>query len=87
MQDTQYVHNMRQKTVVGASMGCGIATITQWESESQIPDADALNQLSYLRNYVDASSDQTARRPMVEKEMEARALAQLTHRDLLKDIQ
>ncbi len=86
------IRNLRQRlgwslAEMARRMGCGTETIAKWETEALVPDADALNQLSYLRNYVEVSSDQTAQRPIVEKEMEARALAQLTHRDLLKDIQ
>ena len=68
-------------------MGCKADLIQKWESESSLPDHDAMNQLQYLRNHVESYNDQIAQKPLVEKEMEERRMAQLTHRDLLKDIQ
>ena len=68
-------------------MGCGTDLITQWETQAAVPDADALNQLRYLRNHAESHSDLIAQKPICEKEMEERRMAQLTHRDLLKDVQ
>lgn len=68
-------------------MGCGTELIQKWETESQSPDPDALNQLRYLQNHLESYSDKIAQKPQVEKEMEERRMAQLTHRDLLKDVQ
>lgn len=66
-------------------MGCGTELLKKWEAGSLLPDSDALNQLRYLRNHVDSYNEQIAQKPQAEREMEARNVAQLTHRDLLKD--
>jgi len=68
-------------------MGCNTKLIQAWEKEAAKPDPEALNQLRYLQNHVESYSEQIAQKPIVEKEMEERHVAQLTHRDLLKDIQ
>ncbi len=68
-------------------MGCSGALIQEWESEARTPDHDAMNQLCYLQNHVDSASEAVAQMPVVEKELQSRGVAQLTHRDLLKDIQ
>ena len=68
-------------------MGCNTDLIQHWEVGAQRPDADALNQLRYLQNYAESYSEKIAQKPQVEKEMEERHMAQLTHRDLLKDVQ
>ncbi|MGE3681663.1 MAG: helix-turn-helix domain-containing protein [Bdellovibrionales bacterium] len=66
-------------------MGCSTALVSDWESGVSSPDADALNQLLYLSNYVESYSQQIAQKPIAEKEIESRRVSQLTHRDLLKD--
>ncbi len=68
-------------------MGCNTQVIENWESSLIVPDADAINQLCYLLNYVESNADQIVRKPQIEREMEERRMAQLTHRDLLKDLQ
>ncbi len=68
-------------------MGCTSVLIQAWENGSMQPDPDAMNQLHYLQFHVEKKSNQVAQSPMAEKEMESRGVAQLTHRDLLKDIQ
>jgi transcriptional regulator with XRE-family HTH domain len=68
-------------------MGCNTRMIQSWERETAKPDADALNQLRYLQNYVESYSEHIAQNPQVEKAIEDRHVAQLTHRDLLKDLQ
>jgi len=72
---------------MGRRMGCNSELIQKWETDSLRPDGDAVNQLCFLRNHVESSSDQVAQRPLVEKEMQSRGVGQLTHRDLLKDFQ
>jgi transcriptional regulator with XRE-family HTH domain len=72
---------------MGRQMGCGIELIQCWESEVQLPDPEALNQLRYLRNRLESYSDHVARKPQVEKELAERRIVQLTFRDHLKDIQ
>lgn len=72
---------------MGRRMGCKATLIEQWETEKQIPDADAMNQLCYLRDHVDSASEHVAQKPLAEKELHSRRVAQLTHRDLLKDFQ
>ncbi len=52
-----------------------------------VPDPEAMNQLHYLQFHVEKKSHQVAQTPVAEREMESRGVAQLTHRDLLKDIQ
>ena len=66
-------------------MGCGVELIVRWEDGTDLPDSEALNQMRYLRNYIEAASQHILEEPMVEKEIESRRVAQLTHRDLLKD--
>jgi transcriptional regulator with XRE-family HTH domain len=66
-------------------MGCGTALLKKWEAGQSIPDSDALNQLRYLRNHVDSYNEQISQKPVAEREMNVRNVAQLTHRDLLKD--
>jgi transcriptional regulator with XRE-family HTH domain len=68
-------------------MGCNTELVQNWEAGALTPDADALNQLRYLQNYAESYSEKIAQKPQVEKEMEERRMAQLTHRDLLKDVQ
>lgn len=68
-------------------MGCGTDLIQQWESESSRPDAEAMNQLQYLQNHVESYSEHIAQEPLIERELEERRMAQLTHRDLLNDLQ
>jgi DNA-binding transcriptional regulator YiaG len=68
-------------------MGCNTDLIHKWETQALTPDSDALNQLRYLKNHAESHSDLIAQKPLCEKEMEERRMAQLTHRDLLKDVQ
>ena len=68
-------------------MGCNTDLIQKWETESDMPDHEALNQLRYLKNHAESHSELIAQKPICEKEMEERRMAQLTHRDLLKDVQ
>jgi len=66
-------------------MGCTTVLIQIWENGEEVPDFEALNQLRYLRNQVEMTSEYIAQNPHVECEMERRRVSQLTHRDLLKD--
>lgn len=68
-------------------MGCTTALILAWEAGETVPDPEALNQLRYLRDHVENKSHLIQQVPLAEKEMETRGVAQLTHRDLLDDIQ
>ena len=68
-------------------MGCKTDLIQKWEADSAVPDHDAVNQLRYLKNFAESNSDLIVQKPLCEKEMEERRMAQLTHRDLLKDVQ
>lgn len=68
-------------------MGCKSDLIQKWEANSVRPDSEALNQLRYLRGYAETNSELISQKPQCEKEIEERRMAQLTHRDLLKDIQ
>ena len=68
-------------------MGCKTALIQKWEASESAPDSEAINQLRYLANHAESNSELIAQKPQCEKEMEERRMAQLTHRDLLKDIQ
>ena len=68
-------------------MGCSTVLIQAWENGSLLPDSEAMNQLHYLQFHVDKKSHEVSQTPLAEKEMESRRVAQLTHRDLLKDIQ
>lgn len=85
------IRNLRQRlgwsiAEMARRMGCNSNLIQQWECGELLPDHDAVNQLCFLQNHVESSSDQVAQRPAVEKELQSRGVAQLTHRDLLKDI-
>lgn len=66
-------------------MGCTTAIVQSWENSEQQPDHETLNQLRHLRNHVEAHAEHIAQTPRVETELEMRRLAQITHRDLLKD--
>ena len=66
-------------------MGCSANLIGQWEAGILNPDPESLNQLRYLRNHVESYSEHIQQDPQLEKELEARRVAQLTHRDLLRD--
>lgn len=66
-------------------MGCSTNLIQVWENGGQVPDFEALNQLRYLRNQVEMTSEHISQKPHVENEMENRRVSQLTHRDLLKE--
>ena len=66
-------------------MGCSTNLIQVWETGGQVPDFEALNQLRYLRNQVEMTSEHISQKPQVENEMENRRVSQLTHRDLLKE--
>jgi transcriptional regulator with XRE-family HTH domain len=66
-------------------MGCNTELILKWEVGTSLPDPDALNQLRYLRNYLESYSEQISQKPILEREIESRRVGQLTHRDLLKD--
>jgi transcriptional regulator with XRE-family HTH domain len=84
------IRNLRQRlgwsvAEMARQMGCSTNLIQIWENGVQAPDFEALNQLRYLRNQVDMTSDHIAQKPQVENEMEKRRVGQLTHRDLLKD--
>lgn len=68
-------------------MGCAVAKIQSWEDGSERPGPDCLNQLRYLRDHVESKSHLVSQAPVAEREMETRKVAQLTHRDLLKDLQ
>lgn len=88
----QEIRKLRQRlgwsmAEMARRMGCSGVLIQDWEAEVQIPDHDAMNQLCYLQNHVDSASEAVAQIPVVEKELQSRGVAQLTHRDLLKDIQ
>lgn len=68
-------------------MGCTTVLVQAWEDGSSRPDNESLNQLRYLLGHVESTSQQVAQFPIAEREMDSRGVAQLTHRDLLKDIQ
>ncbi len=68
-------------------MGCTTQMVQAWEDGTAQPDPEVMNQLHYLNFHVDRKSHMVAQIPLAEKEMESRGVAQLTHRDLLKDIQ
>ena len=68
-------------------MGCGTALVQTWEAGEALPDSDAVNQLRYLQNHCESCSEQTLQKPQVEKKMQENRIVQLTHRDLLKDVQ
>lgn len=67
-------------------MGGDVALINAWETGEQTPAADVLNQFHFLLNHLDWTSTQVAQAPVAETRMESDGLAQLTHRDLLKDL-
>ncbi len=84
------IRNLRQRigwsvAEMARQMGCDKDLIERWEAGAMKPDSDALNQLRYLRNHIESYNDKIAQKPLAEKEMESRRIAQLTHRDLLKD--
>ena len=86
----QDIRTLRQRlgwsrAEMARQMGCSSDLILKWETGTSQPDSEALNQMSHLRNHVENYSEQTAQRPQADKEMESRRVAQLTHRDLLKD--
>ena len=66
-------------------LGCTTNLIQIWENGVEKPDFETLNQLRYLRNQVDTTSEHISQKPAVETEMEKRRVGQLPHRDLLKD--
>lgn len=86
------IRNLRQRlgwsqAELARRMGCNSQLVQSWESESATPDTEAMNQLCFLRNHVESSSDRVAQMPLAEKEMQSRGVGQLTGRDLLKDHQ
>ena len=86
------IRNLRQRlgwsmAEMARRMGCNSTLVGQWENETQTPDHDAVNQLCVLLNHLESSSEHVAQNPLLEKELQSRGVAQLTHRDLLKDIQ
>lgn len=86
------IRNLRQRlgwtmAEMARRMGCTTVLIQAWENGSMLPDPEAMNQLHYLQFHVDKKSYQVGQTPLAEKEMESRGVAQLTHRDLSKDIQ
>jgi transcriptional regulator with XRE-family HTH domain len=88
--NNQDIRSLRQRlgwsvAEMARRMGCSSELIGRWETGASQPDSEALNQLRYLRNLVEASSEHIQQNPLVEKEMESRRVVQLTHRDLLKD--
>ncbi len=62
-------------------MGCSVVIVVSWESGSQAPDNECVNQMRYLHTYVESYNDKIAQLPMAEREMEDRMLSQLTHQD------
>ncbi len=68
-------------------MGCTTVLIQAWERGTSRPDSDCLNQLRYLSDHAESKSNLISQTPLAEREMETRRVAQLTHRDLLDDIQ
>lgn len=86
----QEIRSLRQRlgwsqAEMARQMGCSAQLIQQWESGQAPPDMEALNQLNYLHNHVEALSRRVSENPGVEREMESRRVGQFTHRDLLKD--
>ncbi len=67
-------------------MGADSELIKNWELDIIIPDTEAVNQLCFLRNHLETTSDQVAQTPLAEKELQERGVGQLTRRDLLNDI-
>lgn len=65
-------------------MGGSVELVNSWETNAAQPDSESLNQLKYLKDYVDLNSDYISNTPAVEIEIAERGLAQLTYRDLLK---
>jgi ribosome-binding protein aMBF1 (putative translation factor) len=62
-------------------MGCSVDIVVSWEAGTQAPDNEVINQMRYLQTYVESYNDKIAQLPMAEREMEAKALSQLTHQD------
>jgi transcriptional regulator with XRE-family HTH domain len=90
--DCKEIRTIRQRlgwsqAEMARQMGCTADLIQKWEAGTMSPDFDAVNQLRYLENHIEQNSERTAQKPLVEVEMESRRVEQLTHRDLLKDIQ
>jgi len=84
------IRNLRQRlgwslAEMARRMGCKVDLIQKWECDSSLPDGEAVNQLRYLQNHVESYNEKIAQKPMCEKAMDERRVAQLTHRDLLKD--
>jgi transcriptional regulator with XRE-family HTH domain len=67
---------------MGRRMGCSADIVNAWESGKQSPDADVLNQMSYLDSYLVSYSQRISQMPMADKVMSDDRLSQLTHRDL-----
>jgi DNA-binding transcriptional regulator YiaG len=63
-------------------LGCDVESVGAWESGSSRPDKNTLNEIRNLNQQADACSDQTAHRPLLEKELEDRRATQITPRDL-----
>ncbi len=85
------IRNLRQRmgwsqAEMARQLGCSAGHIQTWETGTDLPDPETLNQLRYLQNRVDSYSEHISQEPLVELEMETRRVSQLTHRDLLKDI-
>lgn len=68
-------------------MGCPTSLIQAWEEGSSSPDKEALHQLQFLSAHVELRSEIISRIPIAEREMEIRKMSQLTHSDLLNEIQ
>ena len=66
-------------------LGSSTNQLADWELDASQPDNETINQLRYLLQYVESNSEQVAQTPILEREIETRGVAQLTHRDLLKD--
>jgi transcriptional regulator with XRE-family HTH domain len=86
------IRTLRQRlgwsqTEMARRLGCDTGLLRKWESDGTPLDQESLNRLRYLRNHAESNSEKIAQKPHVEKEMEERRMAQLTHRDLMKDIQ
>lgn len=86
----QDIRNLRQRlgwsvAEMARQMGCNSALIQKWEEGSAAPDSEALNQLRSLRNHVENYNERIAEKPILDTEVKSRRVAQLTHRDLLKD--
>jgi ribosome-binding protein aMBF1 (putative translation factor) len=86
------IRNLRQRlgwsqAEMARRMGCKVVLIENWEADSACPSSEDMNQLRFLLDHVETASEQVLEKPLLEKEMQTRGIAQLTHRDLLKDIQ